>query len=486
MAQNQTKKSRSSKTNSSDKDLPKREETMTKETSEKGQAPMESSRRMSGQAKSMLESPRKSLEHSNRQDRGSTEVAKKQTDPVKNQAEPAKGQGAKSKTSPTKKLLKIERNQTEAKKMLCQMNSQLTELLLGRPNLTESPTDLTRRSLIEIQNLGKDILALLGGSGKKPGCFLEETRRLLGDFEKLKQLYQKSESNLKSEKDLVKFYTSKCRAYQNESEKLKVEKKQIEEKIKECEDKIIELENTIVQTKQSHHNGIRILTDKQAGLQEKLNKCESSLISTTEKNKELLEENQSLKDKILDLEQKHKSLEKKCVNYHKDIEKITHKNKLLDNRNKKMQSEMDMMNVRNIELRTKNKSILKESNHTDERIRELDEKVSKLSTELNTSYSEVDHLREECHALKARLSDYENENESDLMKIEDYTEALHEQEVKMNFRRRNSEHSVISCANSGLSSTLDSQGRASRLTRPPSGISDVSFANSSHSDEVPR
>lgn len=468
MAQNQTKKSRSSKTNSSDKDLPKREETMTKETSEKGQAPMESSRRMSGQAKSMLESPRKSLEHSNRQ------------------AEPAKGQGAKSKTSPTKKLLKIERNQTEAKKMLCQMNSQLTELLLGRPNLTESPTDLTRRSLIEIQNLGKDIMALLGGLGKKPGCFLEETRRLLGDFEKLKQLYQKSESNLKSEKDLVKFYTSKCRAYQNESEKLKVEKKQIEEKIKECEDKIIELENTIVQTKQSHHNGIRILTDKQAGLQEKLNKCESSLISTTEKNKELLEENQSLKDKILDLEQKHKSLEKKCVNYHKDIEKITHKNKLLDNRNKKMQSEMDMMNVRNIELRTKNKSILKESNHTDERIRELDEKVSKLSTELNTSYSEVDHLREECHALKARLSDYENENESDLMKIEDYTEALHEQEVKMNFRRRNSEHSVISCANSGLSSTLDSQGRASRLTRPESGISDVSFANSSHSDEVPR
>lgn len=77
MAQNQTKKSRSSKTNSSDKDLPKREETMTKETSEKGQAPMESSQRMSGQAKSMLESPRKSLEHSNRQDRGSTEVAKK-------------------------------------------------------------------------------------------------------------------------------------------------------------------------------------------------------------------------------------------------------------------------------------------------------------------------------------------------------------------------------------------------------------------------
>lgn len=56
----------------------------------------------------------------------------------------------------------------------------------------------------------------------------------------------------------------------------------------------------------------------------------------------------------------------------------------------------------------------------------------------------------------------------------------------MNFRRRNSEHSVISCANSGLSSTLDSQGRASRLTRPESGISDVSFANSSHSDEVPR
>lgn len=482
MAQNQTTKLKSSKTNLSDKDSHRKEETITKETAENGQASMDSSRRTSGQVKSLPDSPRKPLDHSTRYDR----VSKKQTESVKNQAEQAKGQGAKSKISPTKKLLKIERNQSEAKKMLCQMNSQLTELLLGRPSLTESPTDLTRRSLTEIQNLGKDIVALLGGSGKKPGCFLEEIGRLLKDFFQLKHLYQKSESNLKSEKDLVKFYTSKCRAYQNESEKLKVEKKQVEEKIKECEDKIIELENTIAQTKQSHHNGIRILTDKQAGLQEKLNKCESSLISTTEKNNELLDENQSLKDKILDLEHKHKTLEKKCVNYHKEIEKITHKNKLLDNRNKKIQSEMDMMNVRNIELRTKNKSILKESNHTDEKIRDLEEKVSQLSTEIRTSYSDVEHLSAECCALKVRLREYENENEADL-KIENYADALQEQlEAKMNFKRRNSEHSVISCANSGLSSTLDSQGRESRLTRPVSGISDVSFANSSHSDEVPR
>lgn len=77
MAQNQTKKSRSTKTNSSDKDLPKKEETITKETCENGQAPMESSRRTSGQVKSLPDSPRKSFEHSNRHDRGSTEVAKK-------------------------------------------------------------------------------------------------------------------------------------------------------------------------------------------------------------------------------------------------------------------------------------------------------------------------------------------------------------------------------------------------------------------------
>lgn len=87
---------------------------------------------------------------------------------------------------------------------------------------------------------------------------------------------------------------------------------------------------------------------------------------------------------------------------------------------------MDMMNVRNIEFRIKNKFILKEFNYIDERIREFDEKVSKLLIELNISYLEVDYLREECYVLKVRFLDYENENELDLMKIEDYIEVLYE------------------------------------------------------------
>lgn len=500
MAQNQTKRSKSSKTSIGDKELSKKDEA-TKKESARDEPPqstgVETARKSLDQVKSARDSPRKPIEQSTRHDRVTSEVSKKNLDQAKGQ-EQSKGQGARTKTSPTKKLLKIERNQSEAKKILCQMNSQLTELLLGRPSLTESPTDLTRRSLMEIQNLSKDIVATVGGSSKKSGSFTEETAHLIREFSQLKLLYHKSESNLKSEKDLVKYYTNKWKASQNELEKLKVEKKQTEDEAKKLEDKIIELENSLMQTKQSHHNGIRILTDKQAGLQEKLNNCEYSLTNMKDKNKELSIENQSLQERIQQLEQKSKSLEKKCHDYHKEVDKVTHKNKLLDNRNKKLQSDMDMMNVKNIELRSKNKSILKESNHTDERVRELEEKLMKQECELE----KIENLQQENHYLKLRLSEYDQgENESDIMKIEDYAEALQEQEVRMlrrrssenivtpileKLKRENSAHSMISCANSGLSSTLESHGRVSRLTRPDSILSDVSFANSSHSDEVPR
>ncbi|XP_061183123.1 putative leucine-rich repeat-containing protein DDB_G0290503 [Saccostrea echinata] len=489
MAQNQTKKGKNSKTSPSDKEITSKGEA-TKNDNDHDQNPTEPSRKVTEKGKSSENSTKKSLEQS----KTSLDLTKKHSDQAKNQGEPAKG--TKPKTSSTKKVLKIERNHSEAKKILCQMNSQLTELLLGRPSLMESPTDLTRRSLSAIQTLTKDIEAVLDRSSKK-SSFLEDIGHLLQENSQIKQMLHKCESNLKSEKELVKFHTNRSRTFQNDVEKLKVEKKQVADKNKELEDMIIELESKFVQTRQSHQNAIKIHTEKQVGLQDKINKYEFSLSSLEDKNSELTTDNQSLKDKIQELEQRNKALEKKCQGYHKDIEKVNHKNKLLENKNKKLQSEADMMNVRNIELKSKHKSMIKESNHSEEKIKDLEEKVQTLTSELETCYTENDELRDQIRHLKLKLS--EPEEESDLL-IEDYTQVLKEKgemyrrrlsgpitpSVLHKLRRDDSEHSLISCANSGLSSTLESQGRGSALTRPRSELSDVSFANSSHSDEVPR